>query len=219
MKIFNRKACSPFLTIIYMCNIVCITNRNICPDNFLDRIENIAEQNPAAIVLREKDMNEKDYIQLCEKVMKICEKHNVKCILHSFYDAAVSLNCTSIHLPIPVLQKLDNEKKSRFSEIGTSCHSIEDAVFAEKTGCSYIIAGHIFETDCKKGVAPRGLDFLRKVCESVSIPVYAIGGINHANFPQILQAGAKGGCVMSGLMRCGDIKKYMSDFKNDNICR
>ena len=62
--------------------------------------------------------------------------------------------------------------------LGTSVHSTEDAIFAEESGADYITAGNIFETDCKKGLKGKGVNFLRNVCDSVNIPVYAIGGIN-----------------------------------------
>ncbi len=101
---------------------------------------------------------------------------------------------------------------SRFRIIGASCHSVQDALEAQALGCTYITAGHVFATDCKKGVPPRGLAFLHEVCESVSIPVYAIGGINEENYPQVLQAGAAGACVMSGLMRCENAEEYLSGF-------
>jgi thiamine-phosphate pyrophosphorylase len=84
--------------------------------------------------------------------------------------------------------------------IGASCHSVEEALEAENLHCSYITAGHIFSTDCKKGVAPRGLNFLSDVCNNVSIPVYAIGGINQSNMKAVQNAGANGVCIMSGFM-------------------
>ena len=79
-------------------------------------------------------------------------------------------------------------------------------------------AGHIFATDCKKGLPPRGLDFLKNVCDAVEIPVYAIGGINIASsddstaynampdisvprLAEVMECGAAGGCIMSGMMR------------------
>ena len=81
---------------------------------------------------------------------------------------------------------------------------------AERLGATYVTAGHVYVTDCKKGLAPRGLDFLRNVCKSVSIPVYAIGGIQldadthtiaQNQVAEIASCGAKGGCIMSGMMQ------------------
>ena len=90
---------------------------------------------------------------------------------------------------------------------------MEDAVLAEKLGCTYITAGHIFDTDCKKGLPGRGLDFLKNVCAGVSVPVYAIGGISPANISKVRETGAAGACVMSGLMVCEDPEDYLQEFK------
>ena len=92
-------------------------------------------------------------------------------------------------------------EKKAFPILGVSCHSVEEAGKAKELGCTYIIAGHIFETDCKKGVPPRGLEFLKEVCDTIDIPVYAIGGITMDNIALVKNAGAAGGCMMSGLMR------------------
>ena len=86
---------------------------------------------------------------------------------------------------------------------GVSCHSVEDALCAYKLGCDYVTAGHVYITDCKKGLAPRGIDFLKKMCDSVPIPVYGIGGIDLESdkIDEVKQAGAKGACIMSGYMK------------------
>lgn len=86
---------------------------------------------------------------------------------------------------------------------GASCHSVEDALCAYKLGCDYVTAGHVYITDCKKGLAPRGIDFLKKMCVSVPIPVYGIGGIDLESdkIDEVKQAGAKGACIMSGYMK------------------
>ncbi|MGN0572472.1 MAG: thiamine phosphate synthase, partial [Acutalibacteraceae bacterium] len=99
----------------------------------------------------------------------------------------------------------------RFSTLGASCHSVDDAIEAEKLGCTYITAGHVFNTDCKKGLPGRGTAFLKSVCDSVSIPVYAIGGICPENIAEIRSAGTAGACVMSGAMVCADVRKYLNE--------
>ena len=104
---------------------------------------------------------------------------------------------------------ISNNILDRRSEIynlmryGASCHSVEDALCAYKLGCDYVTAGHVYITDCKKGLAPRGIDFLKKMCDSVPIPVYGIGGIDLESdkIDEVKQAGAKGACIMSGYMK------------------
>lgn len=177
------------------------------------RLNDIAACRPHAIILREKDLSEREYMALAESAADICGKYNTKLILHNFADAAIQLGIKNIHLPLRKLTEMSDEKRSYFDILGASCHSAEDAVTAERLGCTYITAGHIFVTDCKKGLAPRGLDFLREVCAKVKIPVYAIGGISAENIRDIVQCGAAGGCIMSGFMRCENVRQYMEGLR------
>lgn len=188
--------------------ILCVTNRSLCSIDFLTRIEEIARCVPAGIILREKDMTAAAYKALAREVLRICGRYGVPCILHTFPSAAAALGAHALHLPLPLLREMPTQSRMPFTTLGASCHSVEEAVEAEKRGCTYLTAGHIFTTDCKKGVPPRGLPFLQEVCRSVTIPVYAIGGVNSQNIRSVQKAGAKGVCIMSGLMRCEDPKAY-----------
>ncbi len=199
--------------IIFMCKIVCVTNRTICKDDFLLRIEKIATQHPTAIILREKDLSETEYQCLADEVIRICQKSGTRCILHSFPNVARQLNHRFLHLPLPLLRVLSAEERKWFTILGASCHSVSDAVEAQKLGCTYITAGHIFDTDCKKGISGRGLDFLTGICQCADVPVYAIGGIHAQHYREVLQAGADGVCVMSGAMCCENIGEYFADFR------
>ncbi|GAE02649.1 thiamine-phosphate pyrophosphorylase ThiE [Clostridium botulinum B str. Osaka05] len=202
--------------IIYMYKLLAITNRHICNNEFLAQIQDICTLNEkntviesVSIVLREKDLSENDYKKLAAKVLNICEKNNTECILHTYYKVAKELNCKKIHLPLHVLKSNPNIYKD-FNEIGISIHSVSEAIEAMNLGATYITAGHIFATDCKKGLPPRGLGFLSSVCSSVHIPVYAIGGISPANAEKAINAGAEGVCIMSGLMTCESSKLFIS---------
>lgn len=192
-----------------MSDLICITNRKLCSNNFSDQIEMIASAHPKAIVLREKDLSEKEYEQLARQVMQICQKHRTQCILHSFSNIATALGATAVHMPLPLLQKMTPQEKSHFQIIGASCHSLEEAKEAQDLGCTYITAGHIFLTDCKKGLPGRGLPFLEEICKAVRIPVYAIGGISSQNIESVRKTGAAGACIMSGFMRCKTVEEIM----------
>lgn len=192
-----------------MSDLICITNRKLCSNNFSDQIEMIASAHPKAIVLREKDLSEKEYEQLARQVMQICQKHGTQCILHSFSNVAIALGAEAVHMPLPLLQKMTPQEKSHFQIIGASCHSLEEAKEAQDLGCTYITAGHIFLTDCKKGLPGRGLPFLEEICKAVRIPVYAIGGISSQNIESVRKTGVAGACIMSGFMRCKTVEEIM----------
>jgi len=195
--------------IICMSEILVFTNRKLCTGDFLKRIEIIASCKPKGIVLREKDLSENEYTYLASDVLKICRKHNVTCILHNFVNSAISLSHRNIHLPMEILKTLSQNDIKNFSIMGSSCHSVKDAITAQGMGCNYITAGHIYDTDCKKGIAGRGTKFLKEICQSVNIPVFAIGGINQKNIMQIYKAGAKGACVMKAAMQCEDPMSFL----------
>ncbi len=196
-----------------MSELLCVTNRLLCREAFLTRIEKIAAVHPAGIVLREKDLPEAEYKKLASAVLKICRDHETPCILHSFVQVAIELGCTALHLPMTILRTIREEDRMLFTVLGASCHSVADAMEAERLGCTYITAGHVYDTDCKQGIPGRGLTFLKQVCESVSIPVYGIGGINADSMAAVRNTGAQGACIMSGVMMCEDVKQYLSLFE------
>lgn len=180
--------------------VLAVTNRHLCATDFLEQVEQIAAAHPAGIVLREKDLSEAEYRSLAQSVLKICRKWDTPCILHHFSEVAIELGCPNLHLPLPDLLACPNISK-HVSMLGASVHSVEEARAAYAHGATYLTAGHVFPTDCKPGLPPRGLPFLREVCEAVPIPVYALGGVSPENAPDCLAAGAMGVAVMSGVMR------------------
>ena len=190
-------------------NIICVTNRSLCEGEFLKKIEDVASSGVKAMILREKDTGAEEYRILAEKFVGICRKYKVEAVLHSFADVAVGLGVPAIHLSLEAFRNLDEERKKRFEKIGVSCHSVDDTLEAERLGAVYITFGHVFATDCKKGLEPRGIEALRKVCEAVKIPVYAIGGINCENIGLVFKNGASGACVMSGFMKCESVNDFM----------
>ena len=140
-----------------MCKIA-ITNRKLC-NNLLEQLEILNHSDFDYVILREKDLTNQEYFSLAEKAMKICKK---TLILHHFIDMAIELGFKNIHLSMTDLENAA-EKLKYFDIIGASTHSLEDAKIAEKLGATYITASHIFATDCKKGLEPRGLDFLKNI--------------------------------------------------------
>lgn len=165
------------------------------------------------MILREKNLSEEDYQRLARQAMEICQENGVRCILHQFVNVARALDWKMLHVPLCVLRSLTEEERREFSVLGTSCHSPWEAMEAETLGCTYLTAGHVFDTACKQGMPGRGIEFLRRVCESVSIPVYAIGGIHPGNVQEILMTGAAGACVMSGMMTCENAEDYLAAFQ------
>lgn len=196
-----------------MFDLLCLTDRTLCREPFLDRVAAIAAARPAALILREKDLPEDQYQALAAQVMSLCRQAGVPCILHTFVGATRALGATAIHLPLPVLRTLSAKEKAAFATIGASCHSVEEAWEAVALGATYLTAGHVFATTCKAGLPGRGVEFLAQVCAAVDRPVYAIGGVGPEHIPALAAAGAAGGCVRAPLMTCPDPGAYLRQWK------
>ncbi len=180
--------------------IICVTNRHLCSEPIENRVYKILSQGTAdKVILREKDLSVHEYTDLARRVLTLCGKYRDKIILHSFPTACEELNCRRLHMPYSAAHNIRLGFEPEV--LGFSVHSPAQAAECERLGADYVTAGHIFATDCKAGLEPRGLDFLRNVCGAVSIPVYAIGGICEQNIQSVRLAGAAGACMMSGFMR------------------
>ena len=195
-----------------------ISNKKLCENENLEKqIEKIflayekkiilKNFDIVALTLREKDLNKNEYLKLIEKVYPICQKYKINLILHQNYDLNLDdkYNIEGIHLSYSIFKSLNENIKAelikKYKRIGVSVHSLNEAKEVESLGASYVVAGHIFETDCKKGLEPRGLKFVEDLSSALSIPIFAIGGIDEKNSLSVIDSGAFGVCMMSSIMK------------------
>ena len=195
-----------------------ITNRKLCENENLERqIEKIFSAYEKKIILknfeivtltlREKDLDKNEYLNLVKKIYPICKKYRIDLILHQNYDLNLDkkYKIGGFHLSYEIFKSLNKNIREKlikkYKRIGVSIHSLEEARKVENLGASYVVAGHIFETDCKKGLEPRGLNFIKELSSILTIPIFAIGGINKENSNLVLNSGAFGVCMMSSLMK------------------
>ena len=195
-----------------------ISNRKLCENENLEKqIEKIfsAYQRKiilenfeiVSLILREKDLNKNEYLKLVEKIYPICQKYRIDLILHQNYDLRLDnkYNIKGLHLSYNTFKSLNKNIREEFikkyKKIGVSIHSINEAKEVENLGANYVVAGHIFKTDCKKDLEPRGLKFIQELSLILTIPIFAIGGINQENSHLVINSGAFGVCMMSSLMK------------------
>ena len=195
-----------------------ISNRKLCENENLEKqIKKIFSAYEKKIILkkfeivtltlREKDLDKNEYLNLVEKIYPICKKYRIDLILHQNYDLNLDkkYKIGGFHLSYEIFKSLNKNIREKlikkYKRIGVSIHSLEEARKVENLGASYVVAGHIFETDCKKGLEPRGLNFIKELSSILTIPIFAIGGINKENSNLVLNSGAFGVCMMSSLMK------------------
>lgn len=194
-----------------MFKLICVTARQLCAEPLEIRISKLLSNGIDRVILREKDLSQEEYADLAERVLKY-NSFDRRISLHFYPDVCTKLNHKNVHISFQALK--DNAQiRNSVDVLGVSVHSLSEAKTAEELGADYVIVGHIFNTECKKNLPPRGLGFLSEICGEVKIPVYAIGGINDGNISKIMQCGANGACLMSSLMECEEVADYMYKIK------
>lgn len=195
-----------------------ISNRKLCenenPEKQIEKIFSAYQRKIilenfeiVSLTLREKDLYKNEYLKLVEKIYPICQKYRIDLILHQNYDLRLDnkYNIKGLHLSYNTFKSLNKnireELIKKYKKIGVSIHSINEAKEVEMLGANYVVAGHIFKTDCKKDLEPRGLEFIQELSSALIIPIFAIGGINQENSHLVINNGTFGVCMMSSLMK------------------
>lgn len=187
-------------------SLIAVTDSASCPRPLAEQIERLTkltELRPQAVILRAKSLDKAAYRTLALQAQQSCKVTGIPLILHSDWQLARELGISMLHLPLALLRQISECKRTHFTWLSTSVHGVGEAQEAQALGATVLIAGHIYTTQCKAGLAPRGLGFLQAVCNAVSLPVYAIGGIGFdaAQHAELQANGARGACVMSAYMR------------------
>lgn len=186
--------------------LIAVTDSASCPRPLpeqIERLTKLTELRPQAVILRAKALDKAAYRTLALQAQQSCEAAGIPLILHSDWQLARELGISMLHLPLALLRQISEYERAYFTWLSTSVHSVGEAQEAQALDATVLIAGHIYTTQCKAGLAPRGLGFLQAVCSAVSLPVYAIGGISFdaAQHGELQANGARGACVMSAYMR------------------
>lgn len=155
------------------------------------------------IHVREKHRSAKEIGIIVEKLLKAGVPAQ-KVVVNDRVDVAVVYGVGGVQLAHHSLSPGRVKERFPFLHVGRSVHTFAEAKQAENEGADYVVFGHIYETNCKEGLKPRGLSSLRQLTCNVHIPVIAIGGIKPMHVRDVFMAGAKGIAVMSTVFDADD---------------
>jgi thiamine-phosphate pyrophosphorylase len=180
-----------------------VTDRHQTAGRALEEIVAAAAQGGAgAIQLREKDLSAHDLYALGARLQAVLSPYGVPLLINDRLDVALALDAAGVHLaghslPTAAARRVLGARKL----LGVSTHSVEEAYCAAADGADFVVFGPVFTTPSKVAYGPpQGLQHLSTVARAVPIPVIAIGGIDHTNLPQVMQAGAYGVAMIRAVL-------------------
>lgn len=146
--------------------LIAVTDAASCPRSLVEQVERIAEcaYKPQYLLLRTKELTPQDYAKLAQEVLPLCQSYSIELIIHTHWQIALELGIQRVHLPLPKLSQLPVAAR-RSLVISSSVHSVAEAQRALAEGAQALVAGHIYNTSCKAGLKPRGLEFLKQIHE------------------------------------------------------
>jgi thiamine-phosphate pyrophosphorylase len=192
-----------------------ITDRKMCGEkNLTGIIKSCSAAGVKAFQLREKDLTSVELLNLANHLRKVIRQNDSYLLINDRLDIALLAQADGIHVPVSGVEANKLRKFSKQMLLGRSVHSVMQAKEAQKNGFDYILFGPVFRTPAKvKYGKPQGIEKLREICESVSIPVFAVGGINPARARKCIDAGAWGVAAIGAVMKSANVTKTILEFK------
>lgn len=199
-----------------------ITNRNLCSEQeYFERIKEACINGVDNIIIREKDLTDEEVKMIYDKIsssLPVEVRKKTSILLNSKFKVYEETDCDGIHLPFWLFKERLQEGYdfNIGKQIGLSLHSAEEVSEMEElcskygVKVSYITLSHIYETKCKEGLKPRGLELLKKGGKLTKVKVVALGGIDSSNAAETLKY-CDDIAVMSLIMKSENVKKTVEE--------
>lgn len=190
-------------------------NQKQVDESMLQNIERALKGGASIIQLRQKDMPFEQFLDAARAVKQLTDAYHVPLIINDNVMVAALADADGVHLG---QDDMDIEKARKIlganKIIGLSTHNVEEAKLAEQSGADYIGVGAVFKTSTKDNTIPVTYDVLQEICNTVSIPAVAIGGINADNITKLEGSGIAGVALVSAIFGAKDIEKETAALYN-----
>ncbi|MBE7053970.1 MAG: thiamine phosphate synthase [Ruminococcaceae bacterium] len=192
-----------------------VTDRTWLNGNSLyNQVEKALQGGATFIQLREKDMDDETFLKEALEIKSLCKKYNVPFVINDNVNVCIKSDADGVHIgqkdmEAGFVRNLIGKDKI----LGVSAQTVEQAVLAEKMGATYLGVGAVFGTTSKDDADDVSLNTLKEICDAVSIPVVAIGGIGKGNVLKLKGTGICGVAVISAIFAADDIEKATKELK------
>ncbi|ORO53962.1 thiamine-phosphate diphosphorylase [Streptococcus oralis subsp. oralis] len=182
-------------------------------ENFLEKVETACRSGVTIVQLREKNLTTNQYYHLAKQVKEITDAYQVPLIIDDRLDVCLAVDAAGLHigddeLPVSVARKVLGPEKI----LGVTAKTVKRALEAETSGADYLGTGAIFPTTTKENAPITLISTLKTICQTVAIPVVAIGGLTSENIDQLIGTGIAGVAVVRDLMQAEDIEAKTQAF-------
>ena len=182
-------------------------------ENFLEKVETACRSGVTIIQLREKNLTTNQYYHLAKQVKEITDAYQVPLIIDDRLDICLAVDAAGLHigddeLPVSVARQVLGPEKI----LGVTAKTVKRALEAETSGADYLGTGAIFPTTTKVNAPITLISTLKTICQTVAIPVVAIGGLTSENIDQLIGTGIAGVAVVRDLMQAEDIEAKTQAF-------
>ena len=182
-------------------------------ESFLEKVETACRSGVTIIQLREKNLTTNQYYQLAKQVKEITDAYQVPLIIDDRLDVCLAVDAAGLHigddeLPVSVARQVLGPEKI----LGVTAKTVKRALEAEEGGADYLGTGAIFPTTTKENAPITLISTLKTICQTVAIPVVAIGGLTSENIDQLAETGIAGVAVVRDLMQAEDIEAKTQAF-------
>ncbi|TMR68562.1 thiamine phosphate synthase [Streptococcus pseudopneumoniae] len=191
-----------------------VTNRyQDSVESFLAKVETACRSGVTIVQLREKNLTTNQYYQLAKQVKEITDVYQVPLIIDDRLDVCIAVDAAGLHigddeLPVSVARQVLGPDKI----LGVTAKTVKRALEAETSGADYLGTGAIFPTTTKENAPITLISTLKTICQTVAIPVVAIGGLTSENIDQLMGTGIAGVAVVRDLMQAEDIEAKTQAF-------
>lgn len=192
-----------------------VTDRHwLGEETLYDQVKKALDGGATFVQLREKKLDREDFLVEALEIQKLCKKYGVPFVINDEVSIAKDIDADGVHVGQSDMEAMDVRKVLGQDKIlGVSAQTVEQAIIAEKHGADYLGVGAVFATGSKDDADDVSHETLKAICEAVSIPVIAIGGITKENVSELAGSGICGVAVISAIFGQNDIKKATEDLK------
>lgn len=192
-----------------------VTDRHwLGEETLYDQVKKALDGGATFVQLREKKLDREDFLAEALEIQKLCKKYGVPFVINDEVSIAKDIDADGVHVGQSDMEAMDVRKVLGPDKIlGVSAQTVEQAIIAEKHGADYLGVGAVFATGSKDDADDVSNETLKAICEAVSIPVIAIGGITKDNVSELAGSGICGVAVISAIFGQNDIKKATEDLK------